>query len=293
MEMVQSVLTSLLYPVLWVLLVLGWAWWPKKTTPENEAKTGLPFWSGPLAFAGGYLILHRLTLGWPDFPPVDATHWGVFLAPVGMVVGWLEGWPKLPLLLRSLLRTGLLAGSFELLLRPLIGEALPRETATWWVGGFTVMGWFWWYGLDALAIRLKGSTVPLGLAMVAGGTGISLALAHSAALGQLAGGLGLMMGMAVLVAWRNAEFSLARGALAVCWPILLFLGVSGHFYASLSAWVALLLAISPLGMAAVLLPALKSWKGWQRTLLSTFVTALLVGAAVYVADMTGSSPLDY
>lgn len=288
-EVAQAILFSLMYPAMWSLLVLGWAWRPvlKPNAPSPPVRE----WVAPLVLAVGYLLAHYYTLGWPVIPPVESTQWLFFLAPLGGCLGLLEARWKSPLWRQGLLRLFLLLGSLWLVLRPMVGESLTLALALTWLAGLGFFGLLTWYGLEAVAQRRHGASLPLNLSLWAMGTGIALALSHSAALGQLAGGLAITIGMAVLVAWRNVQFSLAGGALAVYWPLLLALGVNGYFYASLSPWVALLLWLSPLGLGIGWLTSLG--RGWLQTLLSTTISGLLVAIALWMAYASSASPLDY
>lgn len=286
---VQAVLLSLIYPAIWSILVLGWAWRPalKPDIPEASRRE----WAAPLALAVGYMLAHYHTLGWPVIPPTESTQWLFFLAPLGGLLGILEARWQSPRWWQGLSRLLLLLGNLWLALRPMVGETLTLGSALVWLVALSLLGGLTWYGLEALARRRSGASMPLHLSLWAAGTGMALALSHSAALGQLAGGLALTVGMAVLVAWRNTHFSLAGGALAVFWPLLLALGVNGYFYASLSPWVALLLWASPLGLVAGWWAG--SWRGWLRTLLSTAISGLFWAVALWIAYANSASPLDY
>lgn len=196
----------------------------------------------PIALGLGYLAGHVAIIGWPQrWPPVEGRDLMPYVVLVGALIGVVTG----------------LAGPAKWPLRVIGAAVLPwlllrsYVRYTWSAGesamhllGLTVVLTAVWTLLDRVAASQRGAVVPLGLALTATATAIAVGVSGTALFAQLAGALAAGLGVLVLVAWHDRQSSsrpivpLAALALATIW-------ITGHFYAELDAWAAVLLVVAP------------------------------------------------
>jgi hypothetical protein len=143
--------------------------------------------------------------------------------------------------------------------------------------------------LDATAQRDASVSLPLILAIVAGGTGAALMLSGSMLLGQLAIVLAATFGAIVVVGLLLPRATKARGIAPGAVTLLFGLWLSGYFFAELPPASALLLAASSIP-ALMLVPRTESGRPRRGLLLRTGVVIIPVALSVFLA-FKASPPL--
>jgi hypothetical protein len=221
------------------VLAIGARFWPRAT------------WAGPVAVGAGYAANHLVGIGWPGFPPLDATLWLFHFALAAMVIGVLDVLVRAPVWLRIGVWLAIGGGLLALLLKPKFQYGwTPREGAVWLSGASVTL-----VALSCCLQRLAAAgsrsvLMPLVVLMVAAGSTVALILTGSLLLGQLAMGLAAAIGAGVLVGWLIPNDAFRRGVAPVAALLLSGLWLSGYFYSELPASSALMLAAAP-GLALV------------------------------------------
>ncbi|MFQ5506947.1 MAG: hypothetical protein ACE5F1_19420 [Planctomycetota bacterium] len=264
LELLPSVLAAAL-----LALILGRPWQAKGV--EGPAGLASPVVLG-LAWLSGYAAI----LGWPAWPPVQASDWLPCLAVLGIAAGFLEAtrgaW---------LVRVLLSALVPWLLFAKLLGRRSALEAVLWWVICYGSYLGFWW-GAAVLAQRLPVRPLSLLWTLVASFMAPTLLLTGNAKLGQLAAVLAAALGAMASVLWIwPASHFLLRAV-----PVFTLLGVSllaiGHtdLYGETPR-----LCTLPLLLA---LPSalLAGRRAWVALVLPTLILALALGIAIYRAELS-------
>ncbi|HES58568.1 MAG TPA: hypothetical protein ENO21_03960, partial [Firmicutes bacterium] len=206
--LISGLLLGVLLPggISLILLAAGWA----GVRMPDQAR-GRAFW-GALAIPAAFAAAWWLTLGWPEFPPVDTTKWLPYAALLGALLGLIAAPLKSPWWLTALLR---LAASVALplaLLQPTI--KYTWQDAAWiWIAFIALALFVLWTITDATAQRFSGASMPLALGAASGLLALALLLGRSAMLAQAGGMLAAAIGAAFLVALWRPSLTLAFGAI--------------------------------------------------------------------------------
>ncbi|MBI1923763.1 hypothetical protein HYR99_05885 [Candidatus Poribacteria bacterium] len=265
-----------------ILLLLQRPW-------RRDAQNTGGAWAGGLALGAGYIVGHAGVIGWPPFPPVEATQWLVYLAIAASAVGLLEARWGRSTWVRWGVRLLLLGMTLWLLLRPMLKHNWGPGEAVAWLAGLGIALLLFWGGLDALVKRLSGVSLPLTLLIVAAGGSVVLGLSGSLLLGQLEGALAAALGVSLVVAWWRPAMSLARSALPVVTVLLAGLWMAGYFYAQVPAASALLLAVAPMAAWVGQIPSMRRAAPWQVNLARAAGVLIPVLLAVLLAISASSS----
>jgi hypothetical protein len=231
-------------------------------------------WGGPLAVGIGFVAGFWALLGWPDFPPLDANDWLVFLALPLALLGTLDAFARLPLQVRLASSTATVVGVLLLVSWPVIKDfesGWPEGTSAVAVTCALTIAWI--FSLDELASRRSAAGVGALLLATLVPAAAVLVLSGSQRLAQTAGALA-----AAVAGWALAQRALGAAGIAAGVPLIvgaLHGGVllSGTLYAGLSlANLALLLAAVHAAWLA------QPWVRRQGGILPALVQAALVGA---------------
>jgi len=269
-----------------IAFVVAWRPW------QRDAPVANGIWGGAIALSVGYVAGHAGLLGWPPFPPVEATQWLVYLALASGVFGLIIALWHESTWLRWGLRL-LLSGVMPWLILHAVLKYRwqPIEGVVWLVGlGVAIFGF--WLMLNALAERFRGASTPLVLLVVATGGSVTLLLSGSAMLGQLGGVLTAALGASLVIAWWNPKLSLAHGATSVVAILLAGLWMSGYFYAEVPVVSALLLVVSPATAWIGQVEAIQRLGGWKVALIRAAVVCIPVAIAVAIPLVASLSSAD-
>jgi len=239
-------------------------------------------WADAVALAIGYAGGHMVAVGWPAFPPGEATQWLPYFAILVMFVAVLDTLLRPAGSVRALIWFLLCAG----ILRLLLGSKFqygwsPLEGSLWITclsAGLLVLTAI----LDRAAQRDVSISFPLILAIVAGGTAVALMLSGSMLLGQLAFVLTAVFGTIVAVGFLLPRAVPGRGIVPVAVVVLSGLWLSGYFFAELPAASALLLAASSIP-ALMLVLSDEGGNPRRGLVLRATVVAVSVALAVFLA----------
>jgi hypothetical protein len=245
-------------------------------------------WADAVALGVGYACGHVVTAGWPALPPAEATQWLPYFAIGVAIVGVVDTLLRPPGSLRAMIWFLCCAGLLRLLLSSKFQYGWSFWGGALWVvvlaAGMLVLTLFF----DKAAQRDASVSVPLIVAILAGGTGFSLMLSASLLLGQLAIVLAAAAGAIVLVGFLLPNAVNGRGIAPVASAVLVGLWLSGYFFAELSSATGLLLAASPIpALMLVLLD--ESGNPRRGLLLRAVLVAVPVALAVFLAFRTSPS----
>jgi hypothetical protein len=239
-------------------------------------------WADAVALGAGYACGHLVTAGWPAFPPAEATQWLPYFAIGVAIVGVLDTLLRPPGPVRAVVWFLCCAAILTLLLRSKFQYGWSLFGGALWVAalaaGMLVITLF----LDRAAQRDASVSVPLIVAIVAGGTGLALMLSGSMLLGQLAIVLAAAAGAIVLVGFLLPNSVNGRGIAPVAGAVLAGLWLSGYFFAELRPETALLLAASSIP-ALLLVLFDESGNPRRGLLLRATLVAVPVALAVFLA----------
>lgn len=249
-----------------------------------------------IAIALGFEVGFLATYGMPKLPPIEAHEWlMVALGPAALVVAILAAATRIPAVGIWLLRFIIAFGAAPLLLQPYIEHTWTGAQSTTWLLGLGAGAVLFW----ALLMRLVSNSdttenshtpaywLPWVLAIVAGGTGITILMSGSQTLGQLGISLAaVLIGVAAMsLIARKKVFSLTSH-LDLTITLLIGIWLCGYFYAQLSAMHTILLALAPLAAwIGHLLPDPKYTFG--KTLVR------LIPALILVIGVVGSAAVKF
>ena len=209
-----------------------------------------------IAVAIGFKVGFMATYGWPKLPPIESHEWLlIVLMPAALVIAIFATVTRIPTGIIWVLRLCLAFGAAPILLQPYIEHTWTRAQSTAWLMGLGVAAALFWVLLLRLVSNryaakddhTPGSWSLLALAIVAGGTGITILTSGSQTLGQLGITLAtILIGVAAASLFtRKAAFSLTSH-LDLTVTLLIGIWLSGYFYAQLSPIHVILLALAPL-----------------------------------------------
>ena len=278
-----------------LLLVLLRPWQPPASPEDGAGAAPFPV---AVAIAAGFASGFAVLFGLPPLPPPETFLWLFWIAAVSAVPGEAALLTKDSAAARWIVRV-VLSGFV------VWASVRFKLTSDQWTAGGAVP-WFLglgggllilWSGIDAVAKRRPGATVPLVFLVTGTGTSLVLLLTGSAKLAQTAGILCACLGAAwVLGLWRSS-FTMARGGSAVAVLILAALWMNAYFLGETTAIQILLLAASPLFAWVGETPAIRGKAPLPATLARLGAVSLPVLAAVALAflgqDAAGSDPYDY
>jgi len=244
-----------------------------------------------IAIGGGYMAGHVLTAGWSPLPPRSAIHWLFWFAVIGTIVATADAFVRPKATVRVIGWTIVCAIACRLILQ-------PKFSYNWWWAegwvrviaitlGIVLLTW----SLEVVDRRPFGRSSMFSIMIiVCAGTAISLMLAGSLLLGQLACVLSAILMVLFLAELAFPALS-ARGVAAIPLSLLCSgLWLSGHFYAELPTVSALLLALAP--AVALFAPVRVNSSQWRALAYRTALATAPVIVAVTIA-LHSSPPLDY
>lgn len=238
------------------------------------------------AVGGGYAVGHAKTVGWPGFPPGDATHWLLFSAIAAILVGFVYGMLKDKWAAgRAATFAVLLLGTLTLLLMPKFKHGWTVAQGAIWLTALALAGLLMGWALDR-NIRTGERRFSLAwFAVITTGASVALATTGSMVLGQFAAVLS-----AVIIALIAAAMigTITERAVTPCLGTL-FIGLitCGYFYSELPWTSALLLVLSPAAGSLV-----RGEASVTKELLRAVIVMLPVGVAVALA-FRASPPMEY
>lgn len=225
-----------------------------------------------VAFATGlgYLTVHVRAVGWPPLPPVDTVQWLFFVvalaAPAGVLYARARSWRFVPagILFAVLLGTAL---------NPMLSHHWEAGRAILWLGGLVAGVCAVWFLIESLEDEAAASFLPASFLWVHLVAAVVLGLSATALLSQLAAGS--TASLAVIACYALCFRRSAGGALLVAFVILMGLLLNGYFYAQLTAWNAIFLAVSLPAFWLSRMPWVRHWSEWRRAGLGLLAVVLL------------------
>ena len=266
--LVRVALYTAVLPAFIAAIALVVAWRLRATRPAD-------YWGPAVGLGLGYITGYLGILGWPMFPPLEATQWLFSIAVAGLTLGIAERWWRRHQSITWTVRF-LIAGAVSwVLLRPLMAYSWSPLVSVAWTTGFTAGSVGFW----KIQQRLDGYAAPrfhaLLLTVLGTTESIVIGLSSSVALAQLQGVLTAAVAATLVVAWR---FPRALDSLNAGIPLVSVLfvahGAAAFFFAEMPAASAVLLGLAPLG-------ALLAWRGRKnpRAMAAGLLAALVLEAA--------------
>lgn len=246
-----------------------------------------------LSVAAAYPAGHAAIVGWPAFPPVEATQWLVYLALGAGALAALGGrnplagwWPWAS-------RLALAVAVPVLLLRPLVTHRWNALQSATWIGGSALVIVALTKALEALGRRSGAGPAPLALAVCAAAGSAVLLVSGSALVAQLASVLAGTVGALTLAAWIRPQRAVS-GALFPAVAVYAGLLLAGLHYVEVPATSASLLAAAPLSVWLTRVRPLRGLTAWKLRA-AAVVLALLPGIAAFVVawNRTGRGGFPY
>ena len=222
-------------------LVLAWKPWRREARESGRRSA----WGPPVSLGLGYAAGHVGIHGWPPLALQVSIKQGLFyVALLATILGLVEvSRGRASLLTRAIFS---LAAPLYLLdfMRAHAWSELSVSLA--WNAGLAVALFLGWTGVDGLARRRAGPSLPAAWGLALAFFGGALQLSGSLTLAQLAGALAAPLGVATLLAFARPGEKLGSGG-AGC-VALLYAGLlwAGFFASNLEAASAGLLALAPL-----------------------------------------------
>ena len=201
-------------------------------------------WADAIAVAAGYAAGHTVTAGWPAFPPIEATQWLPYLGIAVTILAVFDTLLRPPSSVRAILWFLCCAGILSLLLTSKLRYGWSLFAGVLWIAGLAAAMLVLTSFLDRAAQRDASISLPLIVAIVAGGTGLALMLSGSMLLGQLALVLAGAFGAIVLVGALLPNTINGRAIAPVSATLLCGLWLSGYFFSELPSVSGLLLLVS-------------------------------------------------
>jgi hypothetical protein len=246
-------------------------------------------WTDAIAVGAGYAVGHAVTAGWPAFPPIEATQWLPYFGIAVTVLAVIDTLLRPPGSVRVVIWFLCCAGILSLLLTSKFQYGWSLFVGILWIAGLATAMLVLTSFLDRAARRDASISLPLILAIVAGGTGLALMLSGSMLLGQLALVLAGAFGAIVIVGTLLPNAINGRGIAPVSATLLCGLWLSGYFFSELPSVSGLLLLVSPIP-ALMLVLFDESGNPRRGLLLRAILVAAPVALAVFLAFEASPSP---
>jgi hypothetical protein len=266
------------YPVLLAAVVM------LATRPWRRGRD-LAGWGAAVAIAGGFMIAFVHHFEVPPFPPASAQQWIFFLAVPLAAVGVATA------MVRSkwfgILAPVVILGVVPwLMLRKFNFETPELRWA--WIGGGAMAIIAWWAGMEPLARRGRGGSLPLLLALVIGITGLAIIDGGIRTLGEATGSVAFPLIIIAIAATRARGASMARGGALVFAGLFGGLLICGRLlgYPGVPLLHVALLALAPLAAWAGELPGLGKPDSWKRFAVRA-VAVLVVLALPAISAING------
>jgi hypothetical protein len=246
-------------------------------------------WTDAIAVGAGYAVGHAVTAGWPAFPPIEATQWLPYFGIAVTILAVIDTLLRPPGSVRVVIWFLCCAGISSLLLTSKFQYGWSLFVGILWIAGLATAMLVLTSFLDRAAQRDASISLPLILAIVAGGTGLALMLSGSMLLGQLALVLAGAFGAIVIVGTLLPNTINGRGIAPVSATLLCGLWLSGYFFSELPSVSGLLLLVSPIP-ALMLVLFDESGNPRRGLLLRAILVAAPVALAVFLAFEASPSP---
>ena len=246
-------------------------------------------WADAIAVGLGYAVGHVVTAGWPPFPPIEATQWLPYLGIAVTILAVIDTLLRPPGLLRAVIWFLGCVGILSLLLASKFQYGWSLFAGVLWIAGLATAMLVLTSFLDRVAQRDASISLPLILAIVAGGTGLALMLSGSMLLGQLALVLAGTFGAIVIVGTLLPNAINGRGIAPVSATLLSALWLSGYFFSELPSVSGFLLLVSPVP-ALMLVLFDESGNPRRGLLLRAILVAVPVALAVFLAFEASPTP---
>jgi hypothetical protein len=246
-------------------------------------------WSDAIAVAAGYAVGHMVTAGWPAFPPIEATQWLPYFGIAVTILAVIDTLLRPPGSVRGVIWFLCCAGILSLLLTSKFQYGWSLFVGILWIAGLATAMLVLTSFLDRAAQRDASISLPLIVAIAAGGTGLALMLSGSLLLGQLAMVLAGAFGAIVIVGSLLPNTINGRGIAPVAATLLCGLWLSGYFFSELPSVSGLLLVVSPIP-ALMLVLFDESGNPRRGLLLRAILVAVPVALAVFLAFEASPSP---
>ena len=246
-------------------------------------------WTDAIAVGVGYAVGHAVTSGWPAFPPVEATQWLPYFGIAVTILAVIDTLLRPPGSVRVVIWFLCCAGILSLLLTSKFQYGWSLLVGILWIAGLATAMLVLTSFLDRAAQRDKSISLPLILAIVAGGTGLALMLSGSMLLAQLALVLAGAFGAIVIVGALLPNAVNGRGIAPVSATLLCGLWLSGYFFSELPSVSGVLLLVSPIP-ALMLVLFDESGNPRRGLFLRAILVAVPVALAVFLAFEASPSP---
>lgn len=284
----DAILLGVVLPAVAAAAVLLAAWRPWRKAASPTGTIGAGALAIGLAYAAGYAGL----VGWPPFPPVEASQWIVYLQLAAVGLFLLERMTsRPPNWLRWGFRIGLVAVSLVLILRPMMTYSWSPGRTAGWVAGLGVLALAFWLELEWVLPGVEALSSWLVLTIVAVGCALCLAMSGSLLLGQLGGVLAAAAAGATVLAFLPGGRTIDRASVRVPAVILTCLLLSGYFYSELPAISALLVIAAPLAARSVPEASLTGRHPFVVAVVRGVAVAVPIVVAVIIA-FASSPPFD-
>ena len=248
-------------------------------------------WGPAAAIAAAFAVAYvGIAGGVPAFPPAVAQGWLFYFAALAVVVGILAtiqmAFSSAPRPRPMLVGVLDFLAVFLLFLAPrlIFARAAALGPAKIRLGALAVFGgmFLWWLGMEALARRRHGVTLPLLLSAFAGSSALVLINARTQTLGQIAGAVAVALLVMTLLSLWYRQLSLAGGGILAINLIVLGLLLCGHLFADLTCREMLILAAAPLALWTGEIPPIAR-KPWLRFAVSAVLMLAILSAALVPA----------
>ena len=273
----QDILYGVLLPAAIALTVMLVAWRPWSSgSPKG-------YWGGALAIGAAFIAALINMQPRPAFPPALAEDWLFHVAWMVVIVGLVLAFVKVPFAVRAVIAAVTSAAVTYLVLQPLIKRTWSAQESAIWVGSISAGMTLVFVLHEWISEKKHDASVPLVMALTAGGLGLFMMFSNSQSYGQRAGVLAAATAAITVVAIWSKKLSLARGGVLAF--VLLFGGLLTTCYAypdKVVPYRLLLIAAAPI---VGLLPAITPLKGWKRWTAVVLLTALPLGGALLPAGL--------
>jgi hypothetical protein len=247
-------------------------------------------WGSVAALGLGFIASFVAMNGWPGYPTPQRWQRLVFIGAAATAAGLVAALMQ-P---RGAWRIGLGLAACASAAR-LIDPPPAFANTGIWKAALGIGSGVLWLGLEPLAERRRGASMPLAMCTVFGGVSVILLESRLANFSLLAAAVSSAAGMAMVVAWLNPRVSLAHGAVHVGVALLASLVLTSWFYrdAGVGSASFILVAAAPLALWIGEAPLIARWRPWKTTVLRAAAVGLLVAIGVALAIRPETNPMEY